>query len=97
MSPEADEPTPQEGLVAYGLSSEALRAMGTAFTQALEVAGPNFGKALRDLQTTVGRAEPLALLGTLAWSKSSLTREEWRRASVPDQPRTPNRRECRLA
>ncbi|MGH2362933.1 MAG: hypothetical protein ACRDGM_20590 [bacterium] len=63
---ETDELTAKDGFVAYGLDLEAERVIQAAFTKALEVAGPNFGQAIRDLQTTVARAEPFALVGALA-------------------------------
>jgi hypothetical protein len=60
------EPKADDGFVAYGLSPEAWLVMGTAFREALAVAGPNFGQAMRDICALVKRAEPFALLGTLA-------------------------------
>jgi hypothetical protein len=63
---ETDETTAKEGFVAYGLSSEVRGVIQAALTQAMEVAGPNFGQGMRDLQAAVARAEPFALIGTLA-------------------------------
>jgi hypothetical protein len=63
------DPTANEGLVAYGLSAEVRRARERSFTDALEVAGPTFGEALRNLEALVARAEPFPLVGALATSR----------------------------